>query len=62
MKKTSFLTLEKAKEIASQISTDTLLNPLQKFSAFLSGRNYKHDILLRRIRELMRLGYEIIWK
>lgn len=47
---------EYAKEIASQISTDTLLNQLQKFSAFLSGRNYKHDILLRRIRELMRLA------
>ena len=46
---------EYAKEIAFQISTDTLLNQLHKFSAFLSGRNYKHDILRRRIRELMRL-------
>lgn len=46
---------EYAKELASQISTATLLNQLQRFSVFLSGRNYKHDILLRRIRELMRL-------
>lgn len=48
--------LEYAKEIASQINTATLLNQIQKFSAFLSSRNYKHDILLRRIRELMRLA------
>lgn len=47
---------EYAKELASQISTATLLNQLQWFSVFLSGRNYKHDILLRRIRELMRLA------
>ena len=47
---------EYAKELASQISTATLLNQLQRFSVFLSGRNYKHDILLRRIRELMRLA------
>ena len=47
---------EYAKELASQISTATLLNQIQRFSVFLSGRNYKHDILLRRIRELMRLA------
>lgn len=47
---------EYAKELASQIGAAALLNQLQKFSAFLSGRNYKHDILLRRIRELMRLA------
>lgn len=49
------LYLEYAKELASQISAATLLNQIQRFSVFLSGRNYKHDILLRRIRELMRL-------
>lgn len=47
---------EYAKELASQISTATLLNQIQRFSVFLSGRNYKHDVLLRRIRELMRLA------
>lgn len=50
------LYLEYAKEIASQISTAVLLNQIQKFSAFLFGRCYKHDILLRRIRELIRFA------
>lgn len=50
------LYLEYARELASQISTGTLLKQIQKFSAFLSCRNYKHDILLRRILELMRLA------
>lgn len=46
---------EYARELASQISVSSLLNQINQFGEFLSGRNYRHDILLRRIQELMRL-------
>ena len=46
---------EYAKEIASQISVPALLNQISRFMEFLSSRKYRHDILLRRTRELMRL-------
>lgn len=44
-----------AKELSSQINRETLMDQIGKFSVFLSTRNYKHDILLRRVRELIRL-------
>lgn len=44
-----------ARELASQISVSSLLNQIRQFGEFLSGRKYRHDILLRRIRELIRL-------
>lgn len=47
--------LDYTKELASQVNGATLLDQIQKFAAFLSGRNYKHDILLRRVQELIRL-------
>lgn len=46
---------EYAKELASQISVPALLNQISRFMEFLSVRKYRHDILLRRIQELMRL-------
>lgn len=46
---------EYARELASQISVSSLLNQINQFGEFLSGRKYRHDILLRRIQELMRL-------
>lgn len=46
---------EYAKEIVSQISVSALLNQAGRFADFLSARKYRHDILLRRIRELIRL-------
>lgn len=46
---------EYSKEIASQVSTDSLLNQISVFVGFLSDGKYKHDILLRRIYELVRL-------
>ena len=49
---------EYAKEIASQISTTSLLNQIRRFSEFLLDREYKSDILLRRIREVLRLWEE----
>lgn len=46
---------EYARELNSQISEASLLNQISRFTDFLSGRKYRHDILLRRIRELVRL-------
>lgn len=46
---------EYSKELASQISAASLLNQIQFFEQFLSDGKYKHDILLRRINELVRL-------
>ena len=46
---------EYVKELSSQISTAAMLNQIGKFSEFLTARKYRHEILLRRIRELMRL-------
>lgn len=46
---------EYARELAQQVSVPTLLSQIGRFSEFLSGRKYKHDILLRRIREYLRL-------
>lgn len=49
---------EYANEIASQVSVSTLLNQIQRFSDFLLNREYKYDILMRRIRESARLWEE----
>lgn len=46
---------EYAKEIASQVSVPALLNQISRFMEFLYARKYRHDILLRRTRELMRM-------
>lgn len=44
-----------AKELASQVSDSSLLNQIDRFVKFLSEREYKHDILIRRIQEIVRL-------
>lgn len=44
-----------AKELASQVSVSSILNQIDKFVEFLSDREYKHDILVRRIQESVRL-------
>ncbi len=46
---------EYARELASQICVSSLINQINRFGEFLSSRNYRHDILLRRIQELVRL-------
>lgn len=44
-----------AKELAAQLSEATLLNQIDRFAQFLSGRLYKHEVLIRRTQELIRL-------
>ena len=46
---------EYAQELASQVNISSLRNQIDRFMDFLSARKYRHDILVRRIRELMRL-------
>lgn len=46
---------EYAKELAAKTSVSSLLNQIERFMDFLSAREYRHDILLRRIREMVRL-------
>lgn len=46
---------EYAKEISSQISTSALINQIDRFMEFLSKRRYRQDVLIRRVRELVRL-------
>lgn len=46
---------EYAAEISSQISPASLLNQIELFSRFLSDGKYKHDVLIRRVREFIRL-------
>lgn len=46
---------EYAAEISSQVCLASLLNQIDLFSRFLSEGKYKHDVLLRRIHELIRL-------
>lgn len=43
------------KELAAQLSETTLLGQIDRFVQFLSGRLYKHDVLIRRAQELIRL-------
>lgn len=49
------LCAEYAGELAQQITVWAMLNQIQRFMTFLSARAYRHDVLLRRIRELLRL-------
>lgn len=44
-----------ARELAARIDSTSLLNQTQIFMQFLSERSYNHEILLRRIEELIRL-------
>ncbi|MBQ8231913.1 MAG: ATP-binding protein [Lachnospiraceae bacterium] len=46
---------EYAEELASQVGVWALLNQIDRFSDFLSGKKYRHDVLVRRILELIRL-------
>lgn len=43
------------KELAAQLSETSLLNQIDRFMQFLSGRLYKHEVLIRRTQELIRL-------
>lgn len=47
--------LEYATELSSRINAATLLNQIHRFSVFLSEKNYRHDILIRRIHEFLRI-------
>ena len=44
-----------ARELSAQICEDSLQKQIAQFTEFLSARKYRHDILLRRIRELVQL-------
>ena len=46
---------EYAAEISSQVCPASLLNQIEIFSRFLSDGKYKHEVLIRRILELIRL-------
>lgn len=49
------LCAEYANELSQQINTPFLLNQSERFMFFLSARTYRHDVLLRRISELLRI-------
>lgn len=42
-------------ELSQQINIPFLLNQTERFMSFLSVRTYRHDVLLRRISELLRI-------
>lgn len=46
---------EYARELTSQINSTSLCNQTARFMDFLSARNYRHDTLIRRVREFIRL-------
>ena len=46
---------EYAMEIAAKVSAPALLKQISHFMEFLQGRKHRHDILLRRIQEFVRL-------
>lgn len=46
---------EYAGELGAKISEASLQSQISRFTEFLSGSNYKHDALMRRIREMIRL-------
>ena len=46
---------EYARELASQINEKVLMNQIDRFAEFLSEKDYKHDVLMRRIQEMVRL-------
>ena len=45
-----------ARELSSQIREDSLKKQIAQFQEFLSARKYRHDILLKRVRELIQLA------
>ena len=49
------LCAEYANELSQQVNIPFLLNQIERFMSFLSVRTYQHDILLRRISELLRI-------
>ncbi|MBQ7801332.1 MAG: ATP-binding protein [Oscillospiraceae bacterium] len=44
-----------ARELASAVSATALMNQIARFEDFLTAKKYRADILLRRVRELLRL-------
>lgn len=46
---------EYARELASEINENVLLGQISRFAMFLQEKDYKHDILIRRIQEMMRM-------
>lgn len=46
---------EYSRELVLQLNETTLLNQISRFEKFLAAREYRHDILLRRIMEMTRL-------
>lgn len=46
---------EYARELSQKINATSLKNQIHRFSTFLTLKTYRHDILLRRISELLRL-------
>lgn len=46
---------EYAMEIAAKVSVSSLLHQIACFTEFLQGRKHRHDVLIRRIREFVRL-------
>ena len=49
------MTREYARELASQCTTATLLKQISRFSEFLSLREFRYEIFLRRVMELVRI-------
>lgn len=47
-----------ARELSSQICEESLQKQIAQFADFLSARKYRHDILLRRIRELVQMAHD----
>lgn len=46
---------EYAYELTAQVSETSIINQITRFMTFLSEKEYKHDVLLRRVKELMQL-------
>ena len=44
-----------AKELAAAVTQESLLSQIGRFSDFLRNWDYRHDVLIRRIQEMMRL-------
>lgn len=46
---------EYAQELAAEINETVLLGQISRFATFLQEKDYKHDILIRRIQEMIRM-------
>lgn len=44
-----------ANELSAKTAAESLLNQIKRFCAFLSCQEYRHDILIRRISEMVRM-------